>query len=50
MTGVIAQNKYDAATANNFALFADPLDACPNLHHTRDAVASHLTALVNQLN
>jgi len=49
VTGVIAQNKDDAAAANNFAFIAHPLDACPNLHHTRDAIASHLTALENQL-
>ena len=45
MTRVITQNKDDTAAANNFAFIAHPLDACPNLHHTRDAIASHLTAL-----
>ena len=45
VTRVITQNKDDTAAANNFAFIAHPLDACPNLHHTRDAIASHLTAL-----
>lgn len=49
VTGVLAEHEYDTAAANNFAFIANPLDACPNLHHTRDAIASHLTALENQL-
>lgn len=42
---VVAQDEDHATPADHLTLFANPLDACPNLHHTRDAIASHLTAL-----
>jgi len=44
VTRVVTQDEDHAASADHFTFLANPLDACPNLHHTRDAVTPHLTA------